>query len=366
MRILIMNRKYGGVFGGVEYMSTALALAMVERGHEVALVSLDHEADASFMYDVPETVIWFKVASEDPAQKASWGERYSRNQKIRQVMKDWQPDVAVGFQDGAYLSLLLASVGLGVPVIAAERNSPGRFRYIKEGKIKYLRYLSFFFASALTIQCPRFKDQYPWFLHPKIETIPNPIFPVKGKADPKGAAGERHILLHVGRYSFQKNQQLLIQAFAQIAGHFPEWDLHLVGDGEDRATLETLVETLPCRAQIKLVGYKKDPAEAYKGAQLFALPSRWEGFPNALAEAMSYGLPSVGLASCDGVSDLIKNGETGLLADEAGLSAALATLMGDSKMRESYGKLALEAVKSYSPATIYGAWESLFEKVSVR
>lgn len=366
MRILIMNRKYGGVFGGVEYMSTALATAMVERGHEVAFVSLDDEGDTSgaFMYDVPESVLWFKVARQDPAHKAGWGERWSRIRKIRKVMRDWEPDLAIGFQDGAYLSLLLASVGLKLPVIAAERNSPGRFRYLREDKIKYLRYLSFLFAACVTIQCPRFQSQYPAFLHKKMAVIPNPIFPVKGKADPKGKKGARKTLLHVGRYAFQKNQALLIEAFAQIADEFPDWDLRLVGDGEDRAQLEELVSTLKCKDQIILAGYHKDTSEAYKNAQLFALPSRWEGFPNALAEAMSYGLPAVGLASCDGVSDLIKNGETGLLADEAGLSSALAKMMNDPDLRQDYGNLALEAVKSYSPATIYGMWEHLFEDLS--
>ena len=106
----------------------------------------------------------------------------------------------------------------------------------------------------------------------------------------------RYILLSVGRLSYQKNYGTLIESFAPLAAAFPNWDLTIVGDGEDRETLMSLVAARGLTGRVLFPGASKSIEQFYARAHCFVLPSRWEGFPNALAEGMAHGLPCVGYA----------------------------------------------------------------------
>lgn len=361
-----MNRQYHEIFGGVEYMSTSLVNEMVKRGHNCHLLSLDQET-AQIKYDLDPSIKWHKVSTVSAREKASWQERSNRLKWIREILIDEEIDVAIGFQDGAFLSLAVAGFGTKVPVIAAERNAPTRFDFIKEGKYRQFRYNSFRLAAAVTVQCPSYVDLYPSYLRERMHVIPNPVFPVSGRAQPRGVAGNKKTLLTVGRISYQKNFHVLIHAFSEIAEKFPEWQLVIVGDGEGRKTLDQLIKRQGVERQVQLVGYAQDPSSYYQSAQLFCLPSRWEGFPNALAEAMSYGLPSVGFADCAGVYDLVERNVSGKLAqgneNHKSLSTALSDLMADDAARAVMGQAALKRSGEFTPSKVYDMWEELFYKV---
>lgn len=366
LNILVMNRQYHEIFGGVEYMSTSLVNEMVKRGHNGHLLSLDQEG-AEIKYDLDPSITWHKVSTVSAKEKATWSERYDRIERIRRILTNENIDVAVGFQDGAFLSLAVSALHTKIPVVAAERNAPTRFDFIKEGKFRQLRYNSFRLAAAVTVQCPSYVDLYPSYLREHMCVIPNPIFPVSGKAEPRGMVGKKKTLLTVGRISYQKNFYVLIHAFSEIVERFPEWRLVIVGDGEGRDALEQLIARKKLESQVTLVGYTKDPSSYYASAQLFCLPSRWEGFPNALAEAMSYGLPSVGFEGCAGVSDLIKNDVSGKLAqgneNHKSLTSALSALMSDDDARVAMGQAALKQCEEFTPSKVYDMWEDLFYKV---
>src|SRR5262249_23212441 len=149
-----------------------------------------------------------------------------------------------------------------------------------------------------------------------------------GVADADG----RWRLLSVGRLSYAKNFSVLIDTFAALTESFPDWELRIVGEGEDRGALEAQLARLPgLKGRVSLPGVYREIEEEYSAAHLFCLSSRWEGFPNALAEALAHGLPAVGFAGCDGVPDLIEPGQNGALAtgngDVVALADALAPLM---------------------------------------
>jgi len=102
---------------------------------------------------------------------------------------------------------------------------------------------------------------------------------------------------------------------------------------------------------------------------LFCLPSLWEGFPNALAEALAYGLPAVGFSDCAGVRDLIVSGKNGLLAEGNGdsetLAKALEMLMVSTETRRVMSEAAIESVKTYSPEKIFSQWEQLLSSAAI-
>lgn len=367
LNILIMNRQFHGIFGGVEYMSTALANEMSARSHTSHLLSLDMP-EATIEYDLNPAVIWHKVSTVDAQNRANKKEQFNRLKKIRTILKEQKIDIAIGFQDGAFLTLALAAFGTGIPIIAAERNSPSRFDFTSDGKYRHLRYNSFRLAKKVTVQCPSYTNLYPKYLRSKIEVIPNPVFPAEKTANPAGDKNGRKTLLSVGRLSYQKNYMVLLKAFSLLAKEHPEWDLVIVGEGDHRERLENFIKQKSLQDRIKLVGYAKNTKDYYAKAQLFCLPSLWEGFPNVLAEAMAHGLPAIGFENCAGVYDLIEHNKTGLLSkggdSPKNLSIAISALMNNDNRRVSMGGTAKEKTKEFTPAPVYDKWEQLFTNLA--
>jgi glycosyltransferase involved in cell wall biosynthesis len=213
-------------------------------------------------------------------------------------------------------------------------------------------------------------QDYPTYLRDRIVSIPNPVNSAMALAKPEGESGKVRRLLSVGRLSYQKNQSVLVEAFTQIAGRVPEWQLVLVGAGEDEAKLKQLVAANGLADRVVFTGAVKDVERQYLDSHLFCLPSSWEGFPNALAEAMAHGLPAVGYAGCAGVGQLIADGKTGLLAQGNGSPDALArtllALMVDDDLRRRMGAEAVASMAHYTPSVIFDRWESLFKKLADR
>lgn len=368
MKILFNSRKYDRIAGGVERMSIAMMNELTRRGHQIEVMSLDPDS-AQMFYPLDPRVRWTRIDIGDPSRKARLTEIWARQSVMRNVVRRFQPDVAIGFQQGAFVALAVSALGTGTPVIAAERNAPHRFDYLKDGHGRRFQYASFRLARFVTIQFLSFRDHYPDWIQRRIVFIPNPVFPSRVLSDPAGRSVKRKTLLCVARLSYQKQHTLLIDAFARIASQFPDWDLELVGDGEDRLALEAQAASSVPPGRVRFVGSQADVYNRYRTAQLFCLPSRWEGFPNALAEAMASGLPAVGLAGCAGVNELIQNGRTGILAPEStsdSLAKELAALMASPARRKELGAAARAAMAEYAPSKVFDQWEALFKRATQR
>ena len=149
---------------------------------------------------------------------------------------------------------------------------------------------------------------------------------------------------------------------------YTDWDMEIVGDGPDKALLTEHIARHDLQDRARLLPVRLEIADAYAESHLFAMPSLWEGFPNALAEAMAHGLPAVGFAAADGVRDLIEDGETGWLApglDDPGTFAeALDAAMSDPDERARRGARAAEAIRAYAPDEQYAKWQALVEDLA--
>lgn len=367
MKILFVGRKFGEVAGGVERIAIMLMNAMHQRGHEVGLLTWD-QAGAVTHYSMDPSIEWRQLDMGNPMRKAGWGLRLRRMGRIRVVVRDLAPDLIIAFQHGPFLTMGLAVAGLGIPLIAAERNAPNRFDHLRAGRYQRLVFLSFLLADRVTVQLDGYRDCYPGYLDGRIVAIPNPVWPADALVEPGGKKDEPKVLLFVGRLSYQKNPAALIRAFAKLADVYPEWRLDLVGEGEDRKRLEELAGLLGVADRIRFLGVTVDMEREYQRAHLFCLPSRWEGFPNALAEAFAHGVPAVGYEACAGVNTLIRSGRNGLLAfgngDVDALAEALGALMGSPERRCAFGRAAVDSVHEYAPERIFDQWEELFLDVS--
>lgn len=363
MNVTFVARAIDGMAGGVERMVTIIMNAMIARRHKVNLITWDN-AKATSYYPMDQRIKWYKINMGDASEKAGTLLRLRRAKFVRDLIRQNKTEIIVCFQDGPFMAFRAYTAGMGVPIIAAERNAPTRFEHTTAVRRKNLTYLAFNGARKIMVQFEDYRCLYPAFLHKRIVAIPNPVFSADSYAEP-GSAGTdgRFRVLSVGRFGFQKNYPTLVAAFEQLAWYYPDWDLVLLGNGEDRTTLERMIADKGLSDRIFLPGATTNISRWYTASNVFCLASRWEGFPNALAEALAHGLPCVGYSDCAGVKNLILPGKNGLLAEGNGdpksLAGALRMLMDSTEVRSSMGKNAVESVKCYDPGKVFSLWEQV-------
>lgn len=219
-------------------------------------------------------------------------------------------------------------------------------------------------ANVIQVLMPKDKEFLNKKLKKHIEVIPNIVSQEMANQNEK--VEKEKTIVNIGRLDKkQKQQHLLIDAFAIIASKYPDWQLHLYGGDftkNYRSELKMLVRKYNLENQVKLMGVTNDSTSVLKKAEIFVFPSAFEGFGLALAEAMAVGLPCLGLKSCLAVSQLITNNVTGILTDSTkeALAEGLERLLLDEALRTRLGVNAKEAMEDFLPEKIWDKWENLF------
>ena len=366
MRVLCMVPTMSGP-GGAERIMSYLVAHLADR-HDVTLLTLDRP-DALSFYPLPDSVRHVGIDKLGGRGIRRLARVLSRPLRIRREMRAFDPDVVVSFMDTMNVTALISCVGLGVPVVVSERNDPAlnRLSRLKET----LRDRIYPLARRVVMQTNRAARYFPPGLQPKLKVIPNPVPPSSRRAEPdKTNAEGRWRVIAVGRLERQKGFDLLVEAFGRIAQERPEWDLVIFGEGPERAELEGSVARLDLGGRVQLPGIVTDLAAELAASHLMAFPSRYEGFPNALAEGLAVGLPAVGFRGVSGVEDLIVDGQTGLLANSedgtAALAGALAALMSDAPRRRQLGEAARDHVTQWAPSRVLALWEDMLIEAAGR
>lgn len=365
LRLIFVARKFANIAGGLERISIDLMNEMAKRGHQVGLMTWD-ETSAVTHYPLDARVRWLKLDIGNPETPSRMKDRLARLRKFRSFAKEFCPDVILGFQSGAALFSRVATFGLGIKILAAERVSPDMWKYVRTGLgYRILDVYSLVLADRITVQFPDYTKRYPRILWHKIVAIHNPVFHRVSENRNENASDEK-ILLYVARFCFQKNHELLINAFAQLSGAFEDWKLVLAGDGEYDDRVRAHVARLGLQDRVVFCGAVRDVDSWYRRADLVAFPSYFEGFPNALAEALASGIPCVGLRDTLGVNSLIEDKVNGLLVDATpeAFACGLASLMSDPEARKRMSAEARKIISKYAPQNSYGLWESLLREMA--
>ena len=353
-KIIIFSRAYQNMAGGVEKMSLDLARGLSDRGHTVVIISLDKESDTPF-FEWPKSVAWIRIGIGNPDLRATTLSRFRRLKAIRAVCKEIRPDIGIGFQVGSFALLRLAMVGLGTKTIAAERNSPDLFDYINRGKAK--RFFSNLILSSAThvaVQFESYRLKYPFWLRPKIVVTPNWVAQIDLAKN--GQVAKPFKILFIGRLTFQKNVGVLLNAMDYLPEDF---QLTIIGDGPDMKTLQAKAASMHQR--VILMPPQQDLKSAYMSSGVLCMPSRWEGFPNVVAESLSHGLPVVGFELCSGVPELVTDGVTGTIAKGMNSSTALAEALIRASSTHFLESRIKESVKMFSFENFLNKWEEALD-----
>jgi glycosyltransferase involved in cell wall biosynthesis len=195
-----------------------------------------------------------------------------------------------------------------------------------------------------------------------VGSMPNPL-PVHPTTLP---TLDEPVVTTLGRLAHEKGMDLLLEAWAMVAPQHPGWRLHAYGAGAEEAALHAQARALGLDPWEIFRGVTSDLDTALSAASVYVLPSRNEGFPISVLEAMAYGLPTVGFDCAPGVRELIEPEEGGLLVapgDVHGLATGLDRLMKDRDLRLRLGAGARESVRRFAPDTVVDAWEELFRLI---
>jgi glycosyltransferase involved in cell wall biosynthesis len=279
---------------------------------------------------------------------------------LRHALVEAGAPVAVAFVGRTAVRAVLAAEGLNLRLVAAERNDPSRQSLGAPWDL--LRRLLYRRADLVLANSRAGLEALRRFVpSEKLAFAPNPLPPPPVGA-PAAKAGP--CFLAVGRLHRQKAYDVLLGAFAMTAPRFPQWRLAALGDGELKAELAARALALGVADRVDWLGRQADPWPWLRAADVFVLPSRFEGTPNALLEAMSCGVAPIVSDATAGALEYVADGETGLVVpvdDDAALAAAMARLAGDPDLRARLGEAARRRVAALSFAEAVAAWERLLD-----
>lgn len=342
--------------GGAQQVVSQLAAHWVGTGRRVGLLTLS----------APETD-FFKVGSK--VERHSIGgignsksivERLTRNFRhvtaIRRALRAFDGETAIGFVAPMNVLLVLAGLGLPTRVVISERNDPARQSFGRFWDL--LRRTLYRRADVVSANSRGALEALRAYVpESKLLYLPNPL---RKEANFAPQQAREPMILNVGRLHRQKGQDLLIRAFAAVAPELPGWRLCIVGEGEERPRLQELIASLSLADRVELAGRTDDPFFWYRRASIFAFPSRFEGAPNALLEAMSCHLPVVVSDAAPSVLELVQDSREGLVAngeDVTSLSRALLTLARDEQLRGKLAAAAAAQAGRFAPRAALQAWD---------
>ena len=349
MKILFVSA--GMLFGGAERVTSILTDEWGKRGHETKILVTRTEAISKYPLSDKVTL----VSCYDNVSKAKIGQ-IAIIKKVREICKEWKPDVVISFYNDLCALSALAITGLHIPLIYSERNDPNKTNQRKSDHL--YRKIVEHRADKIVFQTKGAKKCYSKSVQDKSVVILNPLdtagYPIHDFSH------ERKEIVTVGRLEPQKNQKLLMDAFSLIADEFADYSLVVYGEGSLREELEAYIKEKRLQDRVFLPGAKSNIQDYIKDAELFVLSSDYEGIPNALIEAMAIGLPCISTdCSPGGARELIQNGTNGVIVpcgDFNELEKQMRRLIIDRELAKEIGCKALDIRTRTGKSIIADAW----------
>jgi glycosyltransferase involved in cell wall biosynthesis len=279
-----------------------------------------------------------------------------RVKTLRVLLKRLRPDAVVSFLGATNIITVAASKGLPTRIVISERNDPARQTLDKPWQD--LRPIIYPLADVVTANSHgALESMESYCSDSQLAYVRNPI--VFSQTTDRM---QTNSILFLGRLVPQKAPDILLEAFALFVKEHPDWTLQIVGDGPAENELVAQARDLGIADRVVFHGLVKDPIPLLTQSRIFALPSRFEGTPNALLEAMASGLACVVSDASPGPLRVIEHGTNGLVVkvdDPEDLATALGSLAREPLLVEQFGKAAREGVQEFRIDRVAADWERL-------
>lgn len=352
LRLTIIAPSLGA--GGTERAVVTLANGLQARGCQVTVISFTAPADDHFeLYPAVqrERLAFYQVV-------AWWRRPWAAFQRLwylRRKVQSTQPDVVLSLSDRTNIRLVLALLGSSCKIVLGERSNPHALKYSKFWE--WLRKVCYRSIETLVVQSDGVADWARGLGVKRVVKIPNsvPAWPVATR-QPRPLHATGRTVVSLGRLAPEKGLDVLLAAWQAIPQRPQSWRLLIGGDGPERAHLGQLARD---QSQVEFVGLVNDVSEFLAQADLLVLPSRYEGFPNVLLEALHAGVPVIA-SDCEfGPRDIVREDVDGVLVpvdDVASLSAALSGLLEDATRLRRYAENSREVALRFDPEESFTRW----------
>lgn len=340
----------------------------VSNGYEIEVVS---NIDVSLLYNFDKKIKYSVLGIEKFKQQNKLKTLY----KIYSFLKGRKKEILI-FNKSLYIPYLFilkkfALIDKSLKLVYFAHGGSSDFKTIYNNLLNYMIVYTFDEIIALHDDYESFEFKPKTFrrkiinaifpnqwnkIKEKINYIPNPVtFRSERKAD-----YDSKTVLAVGRLDYIKGFDLLIKAWKTVNEKYPDWELKIVGDGEERKNLKNLINELNLK-NVKLVGMQNDVKSFYLSSSIYVMSSREEGMPMVLVEAMECGLPIVAFANV-GAKFLVKEKVNGFLCeigDTESLANNIINLIENKKLRVKMGKKSKELVKKFYIENLAHKWDRI-------
>jgi len=373
--------------GGAERQMSYLVNHAASKGYDCCLVTLSGTGNDRYVIDPSVVRIGLDVIVESTGLWNSIQSNRKRVALLREAILASCPTAVVSFCDRMNIMTLAALRGKSrknIRIAICERSDP---RQQKLGwGWEVLRRIYYPRCDNCVVQTtaianylkPIVGTDKPIHVIPTAMNSPIVAFRSANERHFRGAKGDTDCpndpkrLLYVGRLSHEKGTDRLLDVWSQIHGRYPEWRLVIAGEGPEKDRwLRSQVkhqQSSGVVSSIDWLGWVSDIQELMSSCDAFVLPSRYEGFPNALVEAMDSNLPCVATDCSASIVEIIPDSQTGMRVsnDSVGLAAGVELLLSDEALRDQFREKAKLSVAKFSWPAVSTSWDSVLVSLTNR
>lgn len=363
--------------GGMERVLANKANYLVEKGHEIVIITTDqHGRVPFFLLNNKIRCFDLGINYEDNNGKSFLNKlihypfkQYLHKKRLKSVLLRERADITVCMfnNDASFITDINDG---SAKLLEIHFSKFKRLQYNRKGIWRLADLWRSMRDERVVRKFDKFivlteEDKKLWGEIKNIEVIPNAITVI-----PKETSTlENKRVLAVGRFTFQKGFDRLVEAWRIISNQFPDWKLDIVGDGEEYDKLVALIKQYRLDNSVSLIQAQKDLSSKYLGASIYAMTSHYEGLPMVLLEAQSYGLPIVSFDCKCGPKDIIEDGENGFLVDDGNVlefAKRIGELMENASLRKKMGNKAYKSSIRFNEDIIMNQWIQTFKSLMNR
>ncbi|MBY0753934.1 glycosyltransferase [Clostridium sardiniense] len=342
--------------GGAERVASVLANRMADKGFLVTIVCLLKDLHT---YEINDNVDVIFIKSNQKNRLKRNSEKFKN---FRKILKSISPDIVIAFTYDCSIITAIATIFIKTKLIISERNDPNNDPSSK--LLQKIRNIIYNLADGYVFQTEDAQRYYNNRIQRKSIIIGNPIndnlpLPYEGEREKR--------IVCVSRLAPQKNIYLLIDSFKAIENNLSEYKVEIYGDGPLKGELSNYINTLNLQDKVILMGYSSNIYNKIKKADIFVIPSNYEGISNSMLEALGLGIPVIATdCPIGGAKTYIDNGKNGYLVEvdnRDDLANKILKLAQDDILKRSFSKEASKIRNILNSDNIANSWISFIIKV---